>query len=116
MLGAYEDAALVAARIGASQMGFFKSPAGDQFEGDSESDDGFEMEAEPGMFRNIGSLEFQQFDPKYPTGEFPSFMKQCLRGISSGSGVDYNTVANDLSDVNYSSAPAPPTRSVYHMQ
>lgn len=104
MLGAYEDAALVAARIGASQMGFFKSPAGDQFEGDSESDDGFEMEAEPGMFRNIGSLEFQQFDPKYPTGEFPNFMKQCLRGISSGLGVDYNTFANDLSDVNYSSA------------
>lgn len=104
MLGAYEDAALVAARIGASQMGFFKSPTGEQFDGDSETDDGFEMEAEPGMFRNIGDLEFQQFDPKYPTGEFPNFMKQCLRGISSGLGVDYNTFANDMSDVNYSSA------------
>ena len=104
MLGAYEDAALVAARIGASQMGFFKSDAGDQYEGDAEDNKGFEMEAEPGMFRNIGSLEFQQFDPKYPTGEFPNFMKQCLRGISSGLGVDYNTFANDMSDVNYSSA------------
>lgn len=104
MLGAYEDAALVAARIGASQMGFFSSEGGDQYEGDSETDDGFEMEAEPGMFRNIGNLKFDQFDPKYPTGEFPSFMKQCLRGISSGLGVDYNTFANDLSDVNYSSA------------
>ncbi len=104
MLGAYEDAALVAARIGASQMGFFKSQTGDQYEGDEETDDGFEMEAEPGMFRNIGGLEFQQFDPKYPTGEFGNFMKQCLRGISAGLGVDYNAFANDMSDVNYSSA------------
>ena len=104
MLGAYEDAALVAARIGASQMGFFKSAAGEQFEGDESTNDGFEMEAEPGMFRNIGDLEFQQFDPKYPTGEFGNFMKSCLRGISAGLCVDYNTFANDLSDVNYSSA------------
>ena len=104
MLGAYEDAALVAARVGAAQMGFFSSGEGEQFQGDSETDDGFEMEAEPGMFRNIGNLKFDQFDPKYPTGEFSNFMKQCLRGISSGLCVDYNTFANDLSDVNYSSA------------
>ena len=104
MLSAYEDASLIAARIGASQMGFFKSPNNEQYEGDSESHDGFEMEAEPGMFKNIGSLEFQQFDPKYPAGEFGAFVKQALRGISAGLGVDYNTFANDLSDVNYSSA------------
>ncbi|WP_263079497.1 phage portal protein [Endozoicomonas sp. Mp262] len=104
MLGAYEDASLVAARIGASQMGFFKSSSNDQFEGDEENDDGFEMEAEPGMFRNIGNLDFQSFNPDYPKGEFSDFMKQCLRGISSGLGVDYNTFANDMSDVNYSSA------------
>ena len=104
MMGAYEDAALVAARIGASQMGFFKSATGKQFEGDEASNDGFEMEAEPGMFRNIGDLEFQQFDPKYPSGEFGNFTKSCLRAISAGLCVDYNTFANDLSDVNYSSA------------
>lgn len=104
MLSAYEDAALVNARVGAAQMGFFSSPEGEQYHGDQPTEDGFEMEAEPGIFRNIGNLKFDQFDSKYPNGEFPNFMKQCLRGISSGLGVDYNTFANDMSDVNYSSA------------
>ena len=104
MLSAYEDAALVAARIGASQMGFFRSEDGDEFNGDYEGSDGLEMEVEPGVFRNIGRLNLESFNPDYPKGEFSGFMKQCLQGISSGLNVDYNTFANDLSNVNYSSA------------
>lgn len=102
-LGRYEEAALTAARIGAAKMGFFRSDANDEYTGDEESGD-MQLNAEAGTFENIGGLEFQQFDPSYPAGEFDGFMTKTLKGISSGLGVDYHTLGNDLSGVNYSSA------------
>ena len=102
-LGRYEDAALTAARIGAAKMGFFRSDDDDDYTGDGESGD-MSLNAEAGTFENIGSLEFQQFDPSYPAGEFQGFMTKTLQGIASGLGIDYHSLGNDLSNVNYSSA------------
>lgn len=102
-LGRYEEAALTAARIGAAKMGFFRSDASDEYSGDEESGD-MQLNAEAGTFENIGAMQFQAFDPSYPAGEFKTFMTQTLQGIASGLGVDYHTLGNDLSGVNYSSA------------
>ncbi len=99
----YEDAALLNAQIGACKMGFFSSPENEEYTGDNEYDD-FTINAEAGTFENIGSMNFQAFDPTYPTGEFDSFVRRSLKGMSSGMGVDYHTIGNDPSDVNYSSA------------
>lgn len=105
MLGGYEDAALTAARVGAAKMGFFTSPTGDSYTGEGEDSDGVTlMDAQPGGFEQLPEgVEFTPFDPRYPTGEFAGFVKATLRGISSGLGVSYNTLANDLEGVNYSS-------------
>ena len=102
-LGRYEEAALTAARIGAAKMGFFRSDDSEEFTGDEESGD-MQLNAEAGTFENIGSMQFQAFDPSYPAGEFKTFMTQTLQGISAGLGIDYHTLGNDLSAVNYSSA------------
>ncbi|MCI0539082.1 MAG: phage portal protein [Verrucomicrobiales bacterium] len=62
------------------------------------------MEVSPGQFetRPVG-FEFQTFDPQHPTQAFPFFVKTFLRGIASGLGVSYNTLANELEGVNFSS-------------
>ena len=102
-LGRFEEAALMAARIGAAKMGFFRSETDGEYTGDGESG-GMNITAEAGTFENIGAMKFETFDPTYPSGEFKVFVEKILKGISSGWGMDYHTIGNDLSGVNYSSA------------
>lgn len=112
MLGGYEEAELVAARIGASKMGFYTSEDGashaavDDMAPDGQDYDDRELveEVEPGMFRELPEgVGFTPFDPQHPTSAFPDFTKAVLRGASSGLNVAYNTLANDLEGVNFSS-------------
>jgi len=46
---------------------------------------------------------FVQHDPQHPVTAYGDFVKACLRGIASGMGVSYNSLASDLEGVNYSS-------------
>lgn len=104
MLHGYREAELVAARTGASKMGFFTSPAGDGFTADDTDDKIPVMEADPGTFHQLPQgVSFQQFDPTHPTTAFADFEKAILRGIASGLGVSYTSLANDLEGVSYSS-------------
>jgi lambda family phage portal protein len=112
MLGGYEEAELVAARIGASKMGFYTSPDGAAHATvDSMADTGTEYddrdlieEAEPGVFHELPEgMGFTAFDPQHPTAAFADFTKAVLRGAASGLNVAYNTLANDLEGVNFSS-------------
>lgn len=105
MLDGYEEAELVAARVGASKMGFFTSPAGDGYSGDDLEDQYTPvMNAEAGTFEQLpDGMGFQTFDPQHPTSGFDAFHKAVLRGIASGLGVSYVSLANNLEGVNYSS-------------
>ena len=104
MLGAYEEAELVAARVGASSMGFFTSEAGDSFVGEEDDEGNLIREAEPGIFEQLpAGTSFTAFDPTHPTSAFKDFNKAILRGISSGLGVAYNSLSSDLEGVSYSS-------------
>lgn len=105
MLDGYEQAELVAARVAASKMGFFTSPHGDGFVGeDTENDYTPIMSAEPGTFEQLpDGMGFQSFDPQHPTSGFDAFHKAVLRGVASGLGVSYVSLANNLEGVNYSS-------------
>lgn len=105
-LKGYNHAAIVAARIGASKMGFFTSPEGDA----TALSDGTDAagipftEAEPGQFGMAPpGYDFKSFDPDYPHANYASFVKEHKRDIASGMGVAYNTLANDLEGVNFSS-------------
>lgn len=102
-LGAFDEAAVIAARIGASKMGFFKQAdtggaAGEALQGQ------LMQEASPGEFGVLPvGVDFESFNPDYPHANYGPFTKACLRGIAAGLGVSYNGLANDLEGVSYSS-------------
>ena len=102
MLGGFEKAALVNARVAASKGGFFQWKEG--YGPEQDEDEELVMDAEPGSFQELpAGAEFKEWNPQYPSGEFSPFIKAALRGISSGLGVAYNNLANDLEGVNFSS-------------
>lgn len=106
-LEGYEEAAIVASRAGASKMAFLTS-AVDQdsnYTGDEKDEQGnIISDFEAGTIEKLPpGMAMQPFDPSYPHQQFGEFVKACLRGISGGLGVNYNTLANDLEGVNFSS-------------
>lgn len=105
MLGGYEEAEVIAARLAACKMGFFETPTGDNYRGDDQEDDGSPItEAEPGVFEQLPQgTTFKDFKPEHPAGNFAPFVKTTLRTIASAWNVSYNSLANDLEGVNFSS-------------
>lgn len=105
--GKYEESELVAARVGASHMGFFLTGDGTGLSyGDSTDASGNPVsDVSPGKFETLGPTikDFKAFNPQHPTGAFPDFMKAVLRGAASGLNVSYISLANDLADTSYSS-------------
>lgn len=104
-LKGYTEAAVINARVGASKMGFFRDPlSGAEYTGDTVDGSGNRITSvEPGIFEDIGTKEFTPYDPKYPEAQFDPFTKAILRGISSGLGVSFASLSNDLTEVNFSS-------------
>jgi lambda family phage portal protein len=103
MLGGFEKAALVNARVSAAKGGFFEWQEGYGPDPEDEAEEIY-MEAEPGAFQELPpGVRFNPWTPQYPSGEFAPFQKAMLRGIASGLGVTYVNLANDLEGVNFSS-------------
>ena len=106
MLHGYMEAEVTAARIGAAKMGFFvKSETGEGYQGEEDEATGHTiMTASPGEFEELPvGVDVKTFNPDHPNAQFGEFVKNCLRSISAGLGVSYNSLANDLEGVNYSS-------------
>ena len=105
MVNGYEEAELVGARLGASKAGFYtRDKADGEYSGDTAQDGTPVNEVTPGEFEILPEgWDFKSYDPQHPSTAFKDFMKVVLRGISSGLDVSYNTLANDLEGVNYSS-------------
>lgn len=101
-LGGYQEAAIIAARIGASKMGFFKQTEDVQSYGmpiDGETQDNGRGGAdlidtvEPGTFHELPQgYDFTPFNPDYPHANYDAFVKASLRGIASGLGVAYHSL------------------------
>ena len=112
-LGGYQEAAIIAARIGASKMGFFtQNEEADNFmppidgEEQANAHGGVDLidSVDPGVFHELPrGYNFTPFNPDYPHANYDVFVKASLRGISSGLGVSYHSLANDLEGVNFSS-------------
>ncbi|RKR02599.1 lambda family phage portal protein [Kushneria sinocarnis] len=104
-LDGFEQSALVNARIGAAKGGFFEWDEGRAPDRDDEADEEpLYLDAEPGSFQELPEgLRFKGWEPQFPNGELAPFSKQMLRGIATGLGVSYNTLANDLEHVSFSS-------------
>jgi lambda family phage portal protein len=103
-LDGFREASVINARVGASKMGFFTSPAGDGFTADDVEDGVPIMSAEPASFHQLpAGVTFETFNPTFPSNEFESFHKSVLKGIASGLGISYTSLSNDLEATSYSS-------------
>lgn len=105
MLNGYEEAALVAARAGASRMGFYQNTGDQQYEGDDEDSTGELLsDFEAGTMTELPrGYDVKEFNTNWPNVDHSDYVKSVLRGIASGIGISYNTLANDLEGVNFSS-------------
>lgn len=103
-LGEFNRSALLAARKGANTLGFIVSPTGEAPPGEQDSD-GTPLDLSvPGSYDVLP----EGYDIRTPESQFPNtaydpFVKAILRRISSGLDVSYNSLANDLEGVNFSS-------------
>ena len=104
-LNGYREAAVIAARIGASKMGMYINPDGQpEAHGESDGKGNFVQDIEPGTFEVAPpGYDFKTFDPTYPHEQFEAFNKATLRGVAAGFGVSYPYFGADLSDVNFAS-------------
>lgn len=104
-LDGYREAAVIAARLGASKMGFYTAPNGEPpAADDTDAAGNFVQQAHPGEFGILPpGYDFKSFDPTYPHDQFDAFTKATLRGVASGWGVSYHGLGNDLEGVTYSS-------------
>lgn len=105
MIGGYEEAELVAARSGASKMGFYYTDTGEEYKGDDTDASGNLLQnAEPGAFEQLPKgTKFEAYDPQHPTGAYNYFLRGVLKGAAAGLNVSYTGYTGDLEAVNYSS-------------
>ena len=107
ILGHYEESELVAARTAACKMGFFKRKdyGETQYTGEQLDEQGnYVQDAQPGSFEYLApGVEFQSLNWEHDGSNYSAFVKQILRGISSGLNVSYNSLNSDLENVNFSS-------------
>lgn len=104
MVDGYVEAEVVAARTGAAKMGFFQVKDGAAEYVPPKPGERLTLEAQPGQFESLPpGYEFKEWSPDHPATAFPSFLKAIVRWIASGLRVSYNTLANDLEGVNFSS-------------
>lgn len=116
-LEAYREASLVAARVAAAKMFFFKKTDASMPSVQPEDGDGsgsvtgedpkgsFLFEANPGSGWVLPpGYDLAPWNPNSPSTEFGSFCKDSLRQVATGlPGAGYNSLSSDLESVNYSS-------------
>lgn len=113
ILEGYEEAAVTAARAAASKMFAYTqdidapgaTDLGDGTDGEEKDAQGNLIEeAEPGAGLKLPpGMAIQTLDWTWPNADHGVFEKAILRNMATGLGVSYNTWANDLEGVNYSS-------------
>jgi len=108
-LGGFNDAAVTAARVGASKIAALErsEESGDMTASiaDGQVGQAFQMNVEAGeLFELPPGYKLSSWNPDYPHANFESFVKAAMRGISSGLDVATHNLSGDMTDVNYSSA------------
>lgn len=113
ILGGYEEAELVTARVNACRMAWLTPPKDEdeEFKGEPQLDENGQPirpevieEMQPGITSVLPpGYDVKENAPMHPNPNYPGFIKAALRGISAGLEVSYNSLANDLEGVNYSS-------------
>jgi lambda family phage portal protein len=105
----FEEAAVVAAKIGASKIAALEraedAPDATASMADGISGGNLQINVEAGeMFELPPGYKMASWNPDYPHQNFESFLKACLRGLAAGLDVAAHNLTGDMTEVNYSSA------------
>jgi lambda family phage portal protein len=101
-LNGFVTAEVVAARTGACQGGVLTTPTGDDYIGDND-DTQIQLDMAPGLYQQLpAGWSLQQVTPNHPNIVFGDFVKNMLRGVSAGVGMNYNSLGCDGENINYS--------------
>ena len=105
MLGGYEEAELVAARMGACKMAVITSKTGEEYTGAINKTTGaVQTTLEPGTMDQLPEgMDMKPIDFQHPGNNFENFVQQMIRGMAVGLNVSYAALAGDLRQVNFSS-------------
>lgn len=107
MLGGYEEGAVTAARGASIKSAVYtqrEDSTGDGPNGIEDGNGNFVQELTPGGIEIVPpGWDLKTLDWGWPNTDHGDFIKETLRGISCGFGVAYNSFANDLEHVNFSS-------------
>lgn len=99
-LDGFDEAELIGARVGASNMAFVSPPA--EADGGTTSEDPLDTEVSPGQILELpAGYTVHEFTPQKPLDT--SWSKRMLRKAAGSLGIDYSDFANDLESVNFSS-------------
>ncbi|NOH41709.1 phage portal protein [Vibrio coralliilyticus] len=99
----YREAEMIGARLGASKKYAYEADA-ENLDPDDSEEAYFEEEVEPGEATVVPyGYTLKELNFTHPGSNFGAFMKEGKRGAASGLDVNYNTLANDLEGVNFSS-------------
>ena len=106
-LDKYEEAEVIAARVGACKMGFLESnvvPEGGVETLPDPCDKGPNWDMSPGGVQGLKyGVTFKEWNPNHPSQNFDQFRRGMLRSWCAGlPGADYNVIANDLENINFS--------------
>lgn len=105
MLGGYEEAELVGARVAASQMAFVSPPTDEGQTGSiNRQTASVETEVSPGTISELpAGYTVHEWSPNRPGTTYSIFVKNVLRAVAVGLGISYNTLTSDLESTSYSS-------------
>ncbi len=112
MLAGFEEAAVVAARAGASKFGWLKQTEPGDASGNAVPDfdevtsgGGAAMNFEAGSIGTIPfGWDFGSFNPDYPSQAFDPFVKAVMHRHAAGLDVAHHNLSGRMDGVNYSSA------------
>lgn len=106
----YKEGVITSARFASNHLGFLESTVADetQFTGEEDADGNeraVEIDVSPLSMNELPpGMKMTQFDPKQPTQNHAEFIKTIVHDLAAGLGVNYFSLAGDMSAVNYSSA------------
>lgn len=107
-LGEFQDAAVVAARIGAEKVMVLKDSEDGRLAaamGVEENDGTYSWASSQGQIDILPSgADIAPWSPSYPDANFEPFVRAALRDIGAAFGVSYESLSRDYSQSNYSSS------------
>lgn len=107
-LGEFEDAAVVAARIGAEKVMILKETEDGRFAesaGEQSNDGTLTWHSGKGQVDILpAGTDIATWSPNYPDANFDPFVRAALRDIAAAFGMSYESLSRDYSQSNYSSS------------